>query len=116
MPKKRSYTKVDVKKLSPSEKKAHAKRLAYVRKYTRDRREWERKIKSGELDKGFTLDQYRGAKHGHKTATIVQEAVSQIKGESGLQGILKRLVAEITREERKRIALEMYDSLKKFGE
>lgn len=77
--KKRKYNKVDITKLSPQERKAHEKHLAEVRDYTRARREWENKIKSGELVKTVSLSEYRHGLVVGKKPKLVNKKITSTR-------------------------------------
>lgn len=55
--------KKNLSKMTSSQKARYTRHLALVRKYTRDKYEYQRKVKKGEL-KDVTLQQYRDSKHG----------------------------------------------------
>ena len=111
--KKRTYKKVNTEKLTAEERKAYRKRLAYVRKYTRAKREWQKKIKAGTLDPKFPFAQYRSAKVGTvasaKEKESVLEASRAVKSESKMDDgieILRRLFNELTETEVKQTELK----------
>lgn len=114
---KRVYTKVDITKLSAKELKAHKKRLASVRQYTRDRREYQKRINAGKLDPKITLQQFRGAKYGHSKAVEkkanVEAAKNAINLGDDVSDKLMRLLNEISRVESKKRAIA--DLLEKVG-
>jgi hypothetical protein len=54
----------NLSKMTPAQRAKYHKILANVRAYTRDRREYEKKLKSGEIKKTVTLQQYRDVLKG----------------------------------------------------
>lgn len=123
-PSKRTYRSVDLTKLSPKEKQAYKKRLAYVRKYTQAKREWVKRIRAGSLDPKITLDQFRGAKMGHGKAVAGKALVTEAMvtepnskdvavGADVLVSKLHRLITELQHMDRKRAAI--VDIVEKLG-
>ncbi len=78
----RTYKKVDTSKMNSSQLAKYKKTLAYVRAYTRDRRDWQKAAKAGHT-KFRTLAEFRSAKHGAfsaaRSAKAVETARDQLK-------------------------------------
>lgn len=118
---KRGYNKVNVEALTPMERRKYKKHLAYVRRYTQERRRWLKQIKAGKLHPSITLDQYRAAKQrSFSKATAqkgkVEEAIMAVKGMSTTDemiNILQRLTAEVTKHQEQEKAL--LEKIKKIG-
>lgn len=116
---KRAYKKVDLNKLSPKEKRAYKKHLAYTRKYTQDKRAWQKRIKAGTLDAAISLDQYRGGTRGHSVAVAGKAKVEEAKQAAmttstsdDVIGKLQNLMRELARlDSRKKAIVELLEKV-----
>lgn len=76
----REYKKVDKSKMTQAQLVKYRKQLAAVRAYTKDRREWQKAVKSGNT-KFTTLAEYRAAKHGALPAARTAKAIETARNE-----------------------------------
>ncbi len=72
-------------KMNAKQKAQYRKHLAQVRKYVADRYEWQRKIKKGQLDKKFTLQQYRNAKYSGNATALPEIKPGQFETDDTIQ-------------------------------
>lgn len=71
--------KVDTSKMTQSQKNRYLRRLAQVRKYTKMKREWERRMRLGEINPKITLEMYRRAHAEGKPIESMGEIESDVK-------------------------------------
>ncbi len=97
--------RVDTSSMTPIQLRRYKKTLAYVRKYTRDRREWQKAIKMGHTT-AKSLQAYRSAKYGGlhaaKTEKIVRDASKEnfpSNGAENVVGKLRRLLVSLEQTE-----------------